>query len=65
MKECKRHKWRVGSGIAEFIVGEIKATGFNIWCEKCDKKIKAKYEPHKALKMEWKEHSPKPQEEGE
>ena len=41
--ECKRHKWRVGSGIAELIDGKIITTKLNIWCEKCSKKIKAHY----------------------
>lgn len=43
MKECKRHRWRVGSGIAGFIKGKIIKTKLNIWCENCDKKIKANY----------------------
>ena len=41
--ECKRHKWRVGSGVAELINKEIVTTKLNIWCEKCNKKIKASY----------------------
>ena len=41
--ECKRHKWRVGSGIAELIDGKIITTKLNIWCERCSKKIKAHY----------------------
>ena len=43
MKECKRHKWKVGSGIGELVKGKIKRIGLNIWCENCNKKIKAKY----------------------
>lgn len=43
MKECKRHKWRVGSGIAELMNKKIITTKLNIWCEKCNKKIKASY----------------------
>ena len=41
--ECKRHKWRVGSGIGELINKKIVTTKLNIWCEKCDKVIKANY----------------------
>jgi len=43
MKECKRHKWRIGAGIAEFVKGRLKKVGLHIWCEKCNKKIKARY----------------------
>ncbi len=43
MKECKRHKWRVGSQIAELINGKLVTTKLNIWCEKCSKVIKANY----------------------
>ena len=42
-KECKRHKWRVGSGNGGFIDGKFKALSLNIWCEKCHKKIRANY----------------------
>lgn len=41
-KECK-HKWRVGSGIGNFIDKKLVTTKLNIWCEKCNKKIKASY----------------------
>lgn len=44
-KECKKHKWRVGSGVAELIDKTIITTCLNIWCENCDKKIKARYFP--------------------
>lgn len=50
MKECKRHKWRVGSGIGELIGKRLIKTKLNIWCEKCDKKIKASYFPDYKLK---------------
>lgn len=40
MKECKRHKWRVGSKSAELIGKEIIPIIQNIWCERCDKRIK-------------------------
>lgn len=51
-KECKRHKWRVGSGIAEFINKKIVTTKLNIWCERCGKIIKANYFPDfELLKM--------------
>ncbi len=43
MKECKRHKWRVGSGVGEFINKKLITTKLNIWCEKCSRKIKASY----------------------
>ncbi len=39
--ECKRHKWRVGSKNGEIINRKIVAISENIWCEKCNKKIKA------------------------
>jgi len=41
--ECKRHSWRVGSGIGELINKKLVTTKLNIWCERCDKKIKASY----------------------
>ena len=41
MKECKRHKWRVGSKEANLIGGELIIFQQNIWCERCDKRIKA------------------------
>ncbi len=44
-KECKRHQWRVGSKNAELVNGKIRAVSLNIWCEKCDKRIKAKFHP--------------------
>lgn len=43
MKECKRHYWRVGSGIGEFDGKEIVEIGINIWCERCNKKLRAYY----------------------
>ncbi len=43
-REC-RHKWRVGSGIGELVNKRIITTKLNIWCEKCDKRIKARYSP--------------------
>ncbi len=48
-KEC-RHKWRVGSGIGELINKKLVTTKLNIWCEKCNKKIKANYFPNYELK---------------
>ncbi len=42
-KGCKRHKWRVGSGVGEFIRGSIVKTKLNIWCERCDNSLKASY----------------------
>ncbi len=42
-EECKRHKWRVGAGIGEIINKKIVTTKLNIWCERCDKVIKANY----------------------
>ena len=50
MKECKRHKWRVGSGIGEFINKKLVTTKLNIWCERCNKKIKASYSSDYKLK---------------
>lgn len=44
IKECK-HKWRVGSYIGYFIGKQIRKKGINIWCENCNKKIKAYYNP--------------------
>ena len=43
MKECKKHKWRVGSSNAVLKDKKIIKESLNIWCEKCDKKIKAYY----------------------
>ena len=39
--ECKRHQWRVGSGIGSIEKGKIKSIGLNIWCQRCNKKLKA------------------------
>ena len=50
MKECKRHKWRIGSGIAELIGKRLVTTKLNVWCEKCNKKIKVNYFPDYELK---------------
>ena len=50
-KECKRHKWRVGSSNAKIVDKKIVKDTLNIWCENCDKKIKAKYEPHWKIKV--------------
>jgi len=41
--DCKNHKWRAGSGNAEIVNGKLVTTSLNIWCENCDKKIKAYY----------------------
>lgn len=51
-KECKRHKWRVGAQTNCIIVKkQIIPTKRVIWCEKCDKVIRAniysKYELEK------------------
>ena len=43
MKECKRHRWRVGSSNAVLKGKKIIKESLNIWCEKCDKRIKAYY----------------------
>ncbi len=48
-KECKRHRWRVGSGIGDIIEGKIETIGLNIWCEKCDKKLVAYYNSEKPI----------------
>ena len=41
MMECKRHKWRVGSKCNCIITKKkIIPTKLNIWCEKCNKRIK-------------------------
>lgn len=50
MKECKRHKWRVGSSNAVLKGKKIVKDTLNIWCEKCDKKILAHY--HSDIKFE-------------
>ena len=42
-KECKRHKWRVGSTNVKLIEGKLENYSLNVWCGNCDKKIKAKY----------------------
>jgi len=39
-KECK-HKWRVGSHNGVMVNGKIIKVSLNIWCEGCNKKIKA------------------------
>jgi len=41
--ECKRHRWRVGSGNAGLINNKIETTSLNIWCERCGKRMKAYY----------------------
>lgn len=52
MKQCKRHKWRVGSKEAVLIRKNIIATKLNIWCERCDKVIKANiYSDHELEQM--------------
>ena len=52
MKECKRHKWRVGSGNGIITKGKIETESLNIWCEKCDKKLIAYYHPKEPLLFE-------------
>jgi hypothetical protein len=42
-KECKRHRWRVGSGNGIIHKREIKTESLNIWCERCGKSFKAYY----------------------
>lgn len=49
--KCKKHKWRVGSGIGKIRLGKIKKVGLNIWCEECDEVIQAKYEPYDKYPM--------------
>ena len=41
--QCKRHRWRVGASNAAIVDKKIVKETLNIWCEKCDKKIKAYY----------------------
>ena len=43
MKECKRHRWRVGAEIGTIQKNTIGSEGKYIWCERCNKKIKAYY----------------------
>ena len=52
-KECKRHKWRVGSGIGDLHEGKIKTIGLNIWCENCDRRLTARYYPYKPLNFKF------------
>lgn len=40
---CKRHKWRVGTGIGVLVKGKLQSIGSYIWCEKCNKRLKAYY----------------------
>jgi len=49
--ECKRHRWRVGSNNGTIIKGKVVKTSLNIWCERCDKKLKAYYLPNWKLKF--------------
>ena len=49
IKECN-HKWRVGSKNGELIRERIIITSINIWCENCNKKIKASLYPYYKLK---------------
>lgn len=41
-KECG-HRWRVGSGIGGIEKKKIVTIGLNVWCEKCNKKLKVWY----------------------
>ncbi len=42
MKECKRHRWRLGAGSAYITKeGKLETEYTHVWCEKCDKKLKA------------------------
>jgi len=43
MKECKRHRWRVGSSNARLKGKKIIKYSLNIWCENCNKKVRAYY----------------------
>lgn len=45
MKNCKKHRWRVGAGVGEIRNLKLVTTSLNIWCEKCGKKIVAYYFP--------------------
>lgn len=41
-KECKRHRWRVGAGSAKLNNdGKFETEYTNIWCERCNKTLKA------------------------
>ncbi len=57
MKSCLRHKWRVGSGIAQLIKGKLLTTKLNIWCERCKNVIKANY--FSDYELEWKKKNKK------
>lgn len=44
MKECKRHRWRVGAKTGKVRIaedGKIVTEYTHIWCERCDKTLKA------------------------
>jgi len=46
MKQCKIHRWRLGAGIAKFTAEGLSVTEYTVvWCERCDKRIKAYQEP--------------------
>ncbi len=42
-KECKQHRWRCGAKTGRVIItkGEIIPEYTYIWCERCDKTLKA------------------------
>jgi len=45
IKENCRHRWRVGSHNGVIKGKRIIKNSLNIWCEKCNKRIKAFYLP--------------------
>lgn len=45
------HKWRVGAGIGGLKDKEIISNGLNIWCEDCDEKLRAMYDPSEDIKF--------------
>ena len=45
-ESINKHKWRVGSSNAIIKNKKIVKDTLNIWCEDCDKIIKAKYNSH-------------------
>ena len=50
-KICKRHRWRVGSGVGEMIGKKLIETKLNLWCERCDKKMIAYNHPRDWFKL--------------
>jgi len=44
MTKCKRHEWRIGSFIGAIRKGKVMKIGINVWCSKCNSKLRAFYE---------------------